>query len=102
MIRIDWARSAMVDLAAIYEHIAQDSPRYALIVVDRLTNRTKQIASFPLSSQAVPEYNRDDIREVIEYSYRIVYLAEPERIYIIAVIHGARLLPDNPNALGKQ
>jgi len=36
---------------------------------------------------------------VIEYSYRLIYLIEAEVIYIVAVIHGAHLLPDNPAVL---
>jgi toxin ParE1/3/4 len=99
MREVKWTRSAIADLAGIYEHIARDSPRYALSVVDRLTNRTKQIAAFPNSGQAVPEYSRDDIREVIEYSYRLIYLVEAETLHVVAVMHGAQLLPGNPTAL---
>lgn len=97
--KVQWARSAIVDLAGIYEHIAQDSPRYGQRVVDRLTNRTKQIASFPYSGQEVPEYSRNDIREVIEYSYRLICVIEADAIYVVAVIHAAQLLPDSPVAL---
>ena len=93
---IQWTHAAIADLALIYEHIVADSPRYALSVVDRLTNRTKQISSFPLSGQMVPEYQRDDIREVIEYSYRILYHLGDSKISIIALIHGAKPLPDTP------
>lgn len=52
---IRWTRSAIQDLAGIHAYIAQDSPRYAISVVDRLTNRTKQIAAFPFSGEMVPE-----------------------------------------------
>jgi hypothetical protein len=42
----------------------------------------------------VPEYNEEKIREIIEYSYRLIYLVENETIYVLAVIHGALPLPD--------
>lgn len=35
---ICWTQSEIADLTSIYEHIVADSPRYALVVVDRLTN----------------------------------------------------------------
>jgi toxin ParE1/3/4 len=44
----------------------------------------------------VPEYNVEKIREVIEYSYRLIYLVENESIYVLAVVHGALPLPDSP------
>ncbi len=97
MMRVEWTRSAIQDLAGIHAHIAQDSPRYAISVVDRLTSRTKQISAFPYSGEMVPEYNVEKIREVIEYSYRLIYLVENESIYVLAVIHGAMPLPDSPS-----
>ena len=45
----------------------------------------------------VPEYELNEIREVIEGPYRIIYLIESEqgKVEVLAVIHGAReqLLP---------
>ena len=38
----------------------------------------------------VPEYERNEIREVIEGRYRIIYLVGPEQVEVLAVIHGAR------------
>ena len=96
MTSVEWTQSAISDLAAIYEYIAVDSPRYALMVVDRLTKRTDQLAVFPTSGQMVAEYQREDIREVIEYSYRILYHVGESTISIIALIHGAHPLPDQP------
>lgn len=96
MMKVHWTRSAISDLAGIYAHIAQDSSRYALNVVDRLTKRTKQLAAFQYSGQTVPEYNREEVREVIEYSYRLIYFVDLDSIQVIAVIHGAKPLPDSP------
>ena len=49
-------------------------------MVDRLTRRSQQIADFPLSGRKVPEYEVDQIREVIEGSYRIIYYIKPDQI----------------------
>ena len=91
--RVHWTQTAVEHLLAIYEHIAQDSPVYARRVVDRLTRRSEQIATFPESGRVVPEYEAPDIREVIERPYRIIYRIKADRIDVLAVVHGAQLLP---------
>ncbi len=87
---VHWTDTAQNHLDAIYAYIAQDSPEYALRMVDRLTWRSRQIAAAPLSGRRVPEYDMDQIREVIEKPYRIIYHIKPDRIDVIAVLHGAR------------
>jgi len=42
----------------------------------------------------VEQYQRDDIREVYEGRYRMIYRVLPDRIDILTVRHGARLLPE--------
>ncbi len=59
-------------------------------MVDRITKSSKHIANFPMAGRKVHEFDREEIREIIESSYRIVYKVCPERIDILAVLHGAR------------
>jgi len=42
----------------------------------------------------VQEYDAEDIRELIEKPYRIIYRIKQDQIDVVAVIHGARILPD--------
>jgi len=70
---VRWTNSAIAHLVAIHEHIGRDSPRHASRMVDRITARTRQIGTFPLSDQSVPEYRDPAIREVIEGLYRMIY-----------------------------
>ena len=90
---VNWTNTALGHLLAIYEYIAQDSSLYAQRMVDKLTRRSEQIADFPLSGRMVPEYEAEDIRELIEKPYRIIYRIWPDRIDVLAVVHGAQLLP---------
>jgi toxin ParE1/3/4 len=87
---VHWTETAQEHLDAIHAYIAQNSAEYALRMVDRLTRRSQQIADAPLSGRRVPEYDLDQIRELIEYPYRIIYHIKPGQIDVIAVIHGAR------------
>ena len=93
--KVNWTESAEGHLDAIYAYIAQDSPEYALRMVDRITRRSQQIATFPLSGRSVPEYEIEQIREVIEAPYRIIYYIYPYQIDILAVLHGAQNILEN-------
>jgi len=43
----------------------------------------------------VPEYELNEIREVLEWPYRIIYLIklEQSQIEVLAVVHGSRSHP---------
>ena len=77
---------------SIYEYISKDSPLYAQRMVDRLTQRSEQIATFPWSGRKVPEYEAENIREEIEESYRIIYRIKPNQLDVLGVIHSSQLL----------
>ena len=93
--RVHWTENAIDHLANIYEYIAFNSPTYARRIIDRITRRTEQIAEHCLSGRKIPEYDAEDIRELIEKPYRIIYRIKPGQIDVIAVIHGARLMPED-------
>lgn len=88
--KVCWTETAESHLDGIYEYIAKNSPTYALRMVDRLIKRSQQIADFPLSGRRVPEYNLEQLREVLEGSYRIIYHIKSDQIDIVAVLHGAK------------
>ena len=87
-----WTEAAEKQLKAIHDYVAQTSPDYALRLVDLLTKRSIQIAVFPFSGRMVPEYELNEVRELIEDSYRIIYLIneEKDQIEVLAVIHTSR------------
>ena len=93
--KVHWTNNAISHLVDIYEYIAHDSTIYARRKIDLITRRSEQIASFPMSGRSVPEYEADDIREIIENPYRIIYRIKPDQVDVLAVIHCAQLLPKN-------
>ena len=96
--KVYWTDEALTHLDGIFRHIEEDSPVYARRMVDKITRRSQQIGGFPQSGRMVPEYQDTDIREVIEPPYRIVYRVTPNRVDVLAVFHGAQLLPDDSMA----
>jgi addiction module RelE/StbE family toxin len=89
--RIKWSLEAIEDVEAIAKYIEKDSEFYAKAVVNRIFQATEKLKQFPKIGRIVPELDREDIRELIIYSYRIIYQLKEKQILIIAVIHGKRL-----------
>jgi len=90
--QVTWTDQALDDLDAICLFIARDAPRYAELFAERVFRATDRLAQFPRLGRVVPEIGRDDIREVIVQSYRIIYRALPDEVEILTIHHGARLL----------
>ena len=93
--RVHWTDRAKTRLRLIHDHIAKDAPLVASQVVERLLQRSIQIGDLPSSGRAIPEYKREDMREILERPYRIIYRILPDRIDIITVMHYRQLLPDD-------
>jgi addiction module RelE/StbE family toxin len=90
--RVEWSPEAIEDVEAIAEYISRDSRFYARSVVARIIEDSRHISQFPKSGRVVPEFETENLREKLIYSYRLIYRIEQERILIVAVIHGKRLL----------
>jgi toxin ParE1/3/4 len=74
--RVIWSPRALADVEAIASHVATDSNFYANAVVRRIVALAKSLADFPLVGRKVPEFDDETIRELLAYSYRIIYLVE--------------------------
>ncbi len=62
--RVHWTPEARAQLKAIHERIARESSKVAQQVVARLVSRCGQLAELAHSGRKVPDYNRDDLREL--------------------------------------
>lgn len=90
--KLVWAARARRDLIEICRYIAQDDPHAAKAWVDRLRQRARDAAVSPLAGRVVPEFRREDIREVFLKSYRIVYYLQKDNIIVLTVFEGHRRL----------
>ena len=93
MTQIIWSPQALRDLKSIRAYIAEDSPRYADLVVGRIMKVVERLAAFPESGRKVPERNDPEIREVIERPYRVVYRLRTGMVEVVTVFRGSRQLP---------
>jgi toxin ParE1/3/4 len=90
--RVVWSPRALADVEAIASYIASDSPFYAGSVVRRIIEFTRTLEKFPFAGRTVPEFEDENLRELIAYSYRIIYRVEAAEVIVAAVIHGKRNL----------
>lgn len=91
--RVNWTAQALRRLQQLHDYLAKDQPLNARRFVDKLTQRTAELAEQPQTGLRVPKYAREDVRQVFEGDYRIVYRILSDRIDIVTVRHMARLLP---------
>jgi toxin ParE1/3/4 len=89
-VKVFWTDAALGQLESIRDYFARTSPEYAQKLVERLVNRSEKVADFPRSGRMAPEYEIDEVRQVIEGQYRIIYLIKEDQIEILALIHTSR------------
>jgi toxin ParE1/3/4 len=85
-VKVHWAETAREHLRALQAYLSQNSPQYALRMVDRLTRRSQQIADFPFSGRAVPEFDHPRIREVLEGPCRLIYYVKSDRLDVLDLV----------------
>ena len=96
--KIEWSARSKNDLQELKNYIGQDSPHYARRFIARIIASVEKLTDFSELGRKVPEAEkRNDIRELIHQGYRIIYLIESDRIFIITIIHGSRDLSAKEN-----
>lgn len=89
--RVLWTRSAEQDRADICDFIAQDNPLAAIRMDELFSAASGRLAEHPLLGRPgqVP-----GTRELIPHeSYRLVYEVQADAVWILALVHTARLWP---------
>lgn len=89
---IIWSEESLQDIECIAEYISRDSIHHAQCVVDEIFAIMETIQTQPEMGRIVPEIGQSEVREHFIYSYRLIYEIHSDKIYVLAVIHGGRLL----------
>lgn len=88
-----WSPRALDDLDDILEYIAKESPKYASMVGKRMFARADLLPDNPKQGRRVPEHEGDiEYREVFVHRWRVIYELAHDRVTIVTIIHGARIL----------
>ena len=88
--KVIWADGAVADLDAAADYISKDSPAYAASFVLQSLKASRSLGDLPERGRVVPEFKREDIREIFVFSYRLIYRIDELRVSVLAFIHGRR------------
>ena len=99
--KVVWTDRAKARLKRIHAEVTHHDPQAADDLVRRLVRRSLQLRTVARSGRKVPEYGRDDIRELKERPYRIIYRLS-DRVDVVAVMHYRQLLPGDVEGLYEQ
>jgi plasmid stabilization system protein ParE len=91
-VRVSWSPLADEQVDEVIAYIAADDRVAALAWLEELLERAASLVRFPDSGRAVPELQRDDMRELLVGSYRVIYRRKADVVEIATIRHGARLL----------
>jgi len=100
--KLRWTRNAAFGLADIAGFIAEDNPKAAFAVVQKIKVSVRKMARFPRSGRVIPEFENECIREIIVGHYRVIYRIVSKSVQILAVFEGHRLLPLNVQQIEKE
>ena len=85
---VRWSKPAKLDLKQIHDYIARDSIFYAQKVSSEIVEKSEKLNSFPEVGRIVPEIEDPNIRELLIYSYRLIYEVFSDKVEILALVHG--------------
>jgi len=92
--KIIWSPLAVERLEDIYDYIARDNISAASNLVDNIFNKVESLLENANRGRVVPESNRENIRELFEGEYRIIYRVENKYISVLTIRNFKQLLPD--------
>jgi toxin ParE1/3/4 len=90
--RLVFTPLAEQDIEAIADYIAADKPARALSFVRELRTQCNRITLNPSGYRLRPELG-DGIRSCAHGNYVIFFVASPDEVTIVRILHGARDLP---------
>ena len=91
MMKLRWTPEADEERFAIWVYIAEDNPQAAARMDELFSQAARQLAAFPFlgAPGRIP-----GTRELIPHeNYRLVYEISGDTLWILALVHTARLWP---------
>ncbi len=91
---VNLTHHAQNDLEHIFYYIAADSPNNAANFILDLEKHVSSLDTFPERHPLIPEneFFGTDYRHLIHQKYRIIYRITESSVFILRIIHGAKLL----------
>jgi toxin ParE1/3/4 len=96
--RVEITATAERDLCEIRDFIAKDKPLAAQRWIQRIQKQILSLQTMPLRHGVISEAHDIgiDYRRALLGPYRTIYRVENDRVFVVRVFHGARLLDPAP------
>lgn len=86
---VHFSAEAERDLEHIGDWIARENPPRAVTFIQEIQSACLDLAAFPERFPLVPRYENQRVRHRAKGNYLIFYRAEPAKVVILHVLHGA-------------
>lgn len=90
MARVAWTAPALSQFRKELEYVAQHSAVGAERLHAKVLQTLDRLETFPFIGWAVPEFDIEQLREILVRPYRILYVVRDDVCSIVAFIHGSR------------
>jgi len=88
------SRAVEEDLKEIYLYLAEDNPRFAARLIERLLAAFRSVAEVPGRRHLREDLTTHPVRFLTVDSYLIVYRIDGDRVRMLRVLHGHRDISD--------
>ena len=85
---LEWSDKALSNLKSVENYIAEDSPLRAKKVVNEILDHAENLKLFPEMGHVLHDFPDLGLRQLLKYSYRIIYSFSGNIVTIVAVAHG--------------
>jgi len=90
-VRVVWAAEALQDRIEIWDYIVADNPGAAVRMDDLFSDSASRLAEHPKLGRSGKVVGTREL--VVHEHYRLVYEISNDTVYILTLIHTARLWP---------
>jgi addiction module RelE/StbE family toxin len=91
-VKLVWTRYALSDRDDIFSFIQTENPQAAVLIDEQIAAAAQRLTAFPQSGRAGRIGGTRELT-VPRTPYIIAYIALPDRVRVLRVLHGARLWP---------
>jgi plasmid stabilization system protein ParE len=91
--KIIWSNEATENLSSIKNYISIDSEFYAFKLINLIYTSVQKLLQFPEIGMPVYQTEKYLVRRILIKNYRLLYILKDDIIYIIAIYHQLRQLP---------
>ena len=91
MAQVVWSEAALSDLHEVLAYAAEQQLDFVALS-QRLLDKSDLLVDQPQLGWKIPEFDRDDIREVFVHPYRLIYQVDENPCTVVAVVHASRNL----------